>query len=254
MEGVRMEMLQAILRAQGGSESDEEEEEEDSEAMQAEEAGSEKAAAPKDADGEVPVSTASDNKAFLKSRLRFETDEHGDERCIDEEGNGVMMGWENPIMQETARLLCEGHQGMEAEGEERDYAVLNVGFGLGLIDTELQRYKPTRHVIIEPHPDVLAHARSKGWYDKPGVEFFAGTWREYIAAFYAGDQLAEFDAIYVSVFLVTRLYRPSHNCLTTRSLCSSILSPSTTQIYTPSSKSSRILSAMKHPASPSSTV
>lgn len=159
-------------------------------------------------------STASDNKAFLKSRLRFEVGSNGEERCVDEEGNGVMMGWELPIMQETARLLCEGRDRMEEaddvdrpaaeEAEEGDgvgtdgFSVLNVGFGLGLVDSELQKYKPKRHVIIEPHPDVLAHARRKGWYEKEGVQFFEGTWDQYMVALENGEVVAEFDAIYVS--------------------------------------------------------
>jgi len=189
-----MEMLQAILAAQ------EDDIEEDDESEDEVDEHSKPEAKPSSKDANVKeqppkeVSTASDNKAFLKSRLRYEQDENGEERCIDEEGNGVMMGWELPIMQETARLLA---QDRDVTDTEADFIVLNVGFGLGLVDAELQRYKPTRHVIIEPHPDVLAHARAKGWYDIPGIEFFEGTWREYLAAFEAGEQSAEFDAIYV---------------------------------------------------------
>lgn len=44
------------------------------------------------------MSTAASNKAFLASRLRFEVDSHGQEICVDAEGNGVMMGWERGIM------------------------------------------------------------------------------------------------------------------------------------------------------------
>lgn len=203
MEGVRMVLVQAILAAQPEGDDEDEDEQptnnkEDEE--QAEEIISKK---PKlthedpsiSQDPSKEVSTSSDNKAFLRSRLRYEKDENGEERCIDEEGNGVMMGWELPIMTETARLLAQARGINDTDSE---FAVLNVGFGLGLVDAELQRYKPTRHVIIEPHPDVLAHARSNGWYDIPGVEFFEGTWREYLAAFEAGEQLAEFDALYVS--------------------------------------------------------
>lgn len=197
-----MEMLQAILAARtDDNEGDDESEDEHDEDYEKEAKDSSK-----DTSDEVhfpkKISTASDNKAFLKSRLRYEQDENDEERCIDEEGNGVMMGWELPIMQETARLLAQDRDITDAE---TDFTVLNVGFGLGLVDAELQRYKPTRHVIIEPHPDVLAHARLKGWYDMPGVEFFEGTWQEYLAAFEAGEQLAEFDAIYVRSFFTGAL-------------------------------------------------
>ena len=170
MEGVRAEMLKSVLEAQADRDEDDDEAEADTAMMS--------------------TSSAQDNTAFLKTHLRFEGSE-GAQRCVDDEGNGVMMGWELPIMRETARLLCAGREG---DG----LSVLNVGFGLGLIDDELQRYKPARHVIIEPHPDVLAFAKSKGWYERPGVEIYEGTWQDYIRAFEAGEQAGEFDAIYVS--------------------------------------------------------
>ena len=33
--------------------------------------------------------------------------------------------------------------------------MLNVGFGLGLVDTAIQSNHPRSHTIIEAHPDVL---------------------------------------------------------------------------------------------------
>lgn len=33
--------------------------------------------------------------------------------------------------------------------------VLNVGFGLGLVDRAIQSNQPRSHTIIEAHPDVL---------------------------------------------------------------------------------------------------
>lgn len=57
---------------------------------------------------------------------------------------------------------------------------LTASFLAWQIDTYLQEYKPTTHLIIEPHPDVLAHARETGWFDKPGVRFYPGTWQAYL--------------------------------------------------------------------------
>ncbi len=42
-------------------------------------------------------------------------------------GEAVMMGWEKPLMIKHAELIC-------AKGGD----VLNVGFGLGLVDTAIQ--------------------------------------------------------------------------------------------------------------------
>ena len=211
MEGVRSELLKAVLDASASNEDDEDDEDEDDD-MQEDDGASEdhgkvdaETILP-DASGSSekvaePKSTASDNIAFLASRLTFETHpETGEERCLDSEGNGVMMGWEAPIMVETARLLCSSSNSSIAEDDDEDgFSVLNVGFGLGIVDSELQKYgKPKRHIIIEPHRDVLEHARKKGWYEKPGVEIYEGTWQDYMVAFHAGEQRAEFDAIYVS--------------------------------------------------------
>lgn len=74
-------------------------------------------------------------------------------------------------------------------------------FGFLQIDSYLQEYKPTTHLIIEPHPDVLAHARSKGWYDKPNVRFFEGTWQQYLAALASeAEPYLAFDAIYFDTY------------------------------------------------------
>ena len=41
--------------------------------------------------------------------------------------------------------------------------VLNIGHGLGLVDAAIRSYSPRKHVICEPHPDVLARMRETGW-------------------------------------------------------------------------------------------
>ena len=69
--------------------------------------------------------SAGSNEVFLGSELTYLTDENGQERVVDEDGNGVMMGWETELMVETARLLC-------ADREE-GLAVLNIGLGLGIV-------------------------------------------------------------------------------------------------------------------------
>ena len=55
------------------------------------------------------------------------------------------------------------------------------------------------HVIIEPHPDVLARMRQKGWYDKENVLILEGKWQEFVES----DTLlgiGGFDAIYTDTF------------------------------------------------------
>ena len=86
-------------------------------------------------DGTEPV-----NKEYLSSALHY-----SDDRLLDSENNAVMMGWETPIMEKSAALMCP------CEGRD----VINIGFGLGIIDTFLQKYHPRTHTIVEAHPDGL---------------------------------------------------------------------------------------------------
>ncbi|KAI0663606.1 S-adenosyl-L-methionine-dependent methyltransferase [Cubamyces menziesii] len=143
---------------------------------------------------------AGSTDAFLSTKLEYTKDEHGQEICLvkvaDQEEVGVMMGWERGIMQETVHKLCSDHANLN-EGLK----ILNVGFGLGIIDSLFQNLstKPSLHVIIEPHPDVLKHMREQGWHDKPGVKILEGKWQDFIES----DELLSvggFDVIYTDTF------------------------------------------------------
>ena len=80
------------------------------------------------------------NKEYLSSALHYSED-----RLLDSDNNAVMMGWETPIMEKSAAIMCP------TEGRD----VINIGFGLGIIDTFLQKYHPHSHTIVEAHPDGL---------------------------------------------------------------------------------------------------
>ncbi|KAF8324473.1 arginine methyl transferase [Cantharellus anzutake] len=143
-------------------------------------------------------SSAGSPSKFLASRLRFTKDNNGQEICLaslnGSEEVGVMMGWESVL--ETVKEL---YRGLETDGSIH---VLNIGFGLGIIDTIFQTYNsspPTKHFIIEPHPDVLAHMRENGWYEKPGVKILEGKWQDFTESeeLYA---VGGFDIIYTDTF------------------------------------------------------
>lgn len=96
------------------------------------------------------------------------------------------------IMRHSAKALCEG----QPEG----FSVLNIGFGLGIIDEFFQQYSPGRHVIIEPHPDALTFMKENGWYERPGVEVFEGTWEKFMLDPEHAATLGCFDAIYFDTY------------------------------------------------------
>ncbi|KAF5385873.1 hypothetical protein D9615_002229 [Tricholomella constricta] len=147
---------------------------------------------------ETDSSATGSTDAFLSSKLAYSKDSFGQDICLLRVGGeevGVMMGWEQGIMEDTVQRLCKGHPNAQK------LKVLNVGFGLGIIDSLFQslHVRPTEHVIIEPHPDVLQHMKERGWYEKPGVKILEGKWQDFVAS----DSVlgvGGFDVIYTDTF------------------------------------------------------
>lgn len=119
------------------------------------------------------------NEAYLNQKLHYD-----DNKLMDENNDAIMMMWEAPLMVEHAKVMCP-KEGLN---------VINVGFGLGLIDTELQKYNPKNHYIIEAHPDVYAHMLELGWDKKPGVKILFGRWQ---------GMISKLDILFDGVFFDT---------------------------------------------------
>lgn len=104
---------------------------------------------------------------------------------LDNDDDAVMMEWERPLMEAHASFLAgnalnassnsneEG--GSDVKGGKR---VLNIGFGLGIIDTAMQSYNPSLHVIIEAHPTVYNKMIVDGWDKKKNVRICFGRWQD----------------------------------------------------------------------------
>ncbi|OJJ85111.1 protein-arginine N5-methyltransferase [Aspergillus glaucus CBS 516.65] len=123
------------------------------------------------------------NTNYLNSNLTFQND-----RLLDASQNGVMMAWESDIMSRSAKNLLP----------TPNLRVLNIGHGMGIIDTFFQEQSPSSHHIIEAHPDVLAEMKRKGWHEKPGVTIHEGKWSEVLPAL--AQEGVTFDAIYYDTF------------------------------------------------------
>lgn len=154
-EGVRAEMLRAVIESASRGEEDDDGDGSSS-AMAVD-------AAPESSASAQKLSTASDNATFLSSRLHFTTDSRGQAVALDAEGNGVMMNWEDGIMRRTVEAFAreggwESRKGRqrgelvkeEDEGAREPLKVLNVGFGLGIAS----RCPPP------PHPGVRRLTRA----------------------------------------------------------------------------------------------
>ncbi|KAF2477749.1 arginine N-methyltransferas-like protein [Lindgomyces ingoldianus] len=123
------------------------------------------------------------NPNYLSSILTFDRN-----RILDRSDNGVMMEWETTLMRRSAELLLPS----------ASLRVLNVGHGMGIIDSIFQDNSPSSHHIIEAHPDILKRIKEHGWYDKPGVVVHEGRWQDVLPGLVEKGEL--FDAIYFDTF------------------------------------------------------
>lgn len=119
------------------------------------------------------------SKPYIQQILTYTEDG----RLMDETGQAVMMEWERPIMEQAAEVITRNGG-----------RVLNVGFGMGIIDTEIEKYPITEHWIIEPHLDVYTKMLNDGWHLKPHVTILYGDWQFYM------KYLPEFDGIYIDTW------------------------------------------------------
>ena len=124
------------------------------------------------------AATASESAEYLARSIRYEGDV-----LFDEAEDAVMMEWETPLMRAHADQLCAGR------GD-----VLNVGFGMGIIDGLIAERSPRSHTIIEAHPGVLARIRRDGWFERSGVRVLSGRWQDVLPVLLAEG--TRFDGIF----------------------------------------------------------
>ena len=134
-----------------------------------------------------PEDPAGDQKTYLETPLEYA----GDSLITKSQKDGVMMSWETELM----RLGCES---LFSSAEE-EQVILNIGFGLGLMDTMIQNKNPHKHYICEAHPDVLKKLRQDGWYDKPNVVVLEGRWQEKLSELLSSGGVY-FDGVYYDTF------------------------------------------------------
>ncbi|KAK4205226.1 putative arginine N-methyltransferase [Triangularia verruculosa] len=214
--GVRAEMLFGVLEGYEELESGDEDEEEDAhqEAEESEmvvvgEDGEDGEEAPELVD--VPTNGAEEttpgfvppqndavdvnSEAYLRSKLTY-----SDGKLVDDDGNGVMMAWETDIMRQSVDALLPG----KLPGKR----ILNIGFGMGIIDTMFAETKPAKHHIVEAHLEVLEHISSPGSKFGPSWEASApepgaykihqGKWQEVCVKLLQEGNV--YDAIYFDTF------------------------------------------------------
>ncbi|KAI0974321.1 arginine N-methyltransferase 2 [Xylaria arbuscula] len=204
--GMRAELLFGLLDGYEVLESDAEDEDEDvDDAGEAEAADEDQEDAPEDVilesdpdrafappQSEGTVTSA----AYLRADLTY-----SDGKLVDDEKNGVMMAWETSIMRSSADALLPGLPAGKR--------ILNIGFGMGIIDTMFRETRPSRHHIVEAHPEVLRHVESspdctfgKDWEasgpSEGAYKIHPGKWQEVVPRLLEQGEL--YDAIYFDTF------------------------------------------------------
>jgi len=86
-------------------------------------------------------------KDYINSKVVYTNDE-----LISSNGYSIMSKYEDKIMKESAKVLCQNGG-----------SVLNVGFGMGIIDSYIRDLNPSKHTIVEIHPDVVNKAKEMGF-------------------------------------------------------------------------------------------
>ncbi len=89
---------------------------------------------------------------------------------------------ESELMKETADVLCSNSG-----------SVLNIGFGLGIIDTYIRNHNPKEHHIIEAHPQVCEKAKQMGF------DTYCGKWEDIVDSFIKEGK--KFDSIYFDTYV-----------------------------------------------------
>ncbi|KAI1486306.1 S-adenosyl-L-methionine-dependent methyltransferase [Biscogniauxia mediterranea] len=136
------------------------------------------------------------SEAYLRSDLTY-----SDGKLVDSSLNGVMMAWETSIMRASVAALLPDL----APGRR----ILNIGFGMGIIDSMFAETRPSRHHIVEAHPAVLEHINNapeckfgKAWEasgpSEGAYKVHAGKWQDVMPKLL--EQGETFDAIYFDTF------------------------------------------------------
>ncbi len=151
-------------------------------------------------EGTIETSTSTSNpdvtsETYLSSTLTFTPS-----ALLDSSSNGIMMSWESAIMRRSVDLLLPPpHSGKR---------ILNIGFGMGIIDRMFRDTKPLSHHIVEAHPGVIARLADpesgfgRAWEEAAPVggryKIHAGKWQDVVPKLLEDGEV--FDAIYFDTF------------------------------------------------------
>jgi protein arginine N-methyltransferase 2 len=220
--GVRAEMLFGLMGSyeELSSGPDEEDEEEQDEQVNTGETAS-VTGKQKDTEAGQGVGAQGDVASTHKGEDDVNSDQYlqstltlTDSKLVDSDNNGVMMAWETDIMRCSVDALLQVPPTTSADAATHDAPflatgkrVLNIGFGMGIIDTMFAKTRPSRHHIIEAHPTVLTSIATSSTFGPSWEEaapssgankVYAGRWQDVVPVLLSDGEI--YDAIYFDTF------------------------------------------------------
>ncbi|KAI5964185.1 RMT2 [Candida pseudojiufengensis] len=132
-------------------------------------------------------------KSYLHTKLEYSNNA----LLTKDRKDGVMMSWETDIMKLGSDTLFKGSF-VEPEQKDFEINILNIGFGMGIIDKFIQESSPTNHYICEAHPDVIKKMKDDGWYNKKNVIILEGRWQDKLPELLSKNIF--FNGIYYDTF------------------------------------------------------
>lgn len=107
--------------------------------------------------------------------------------AFDKDHIHIMSDSETQIMKRSAEIVA--YSGGK---------ILNIGFGMGIIDGFIRDLKPKSHDIIEAHPGIVQYAHDLGFSETAQIHH--GDWRDVIEEF--KEQGIKFDGIYFDTIIL----------------------------------------------------
>ena len=128
---------------------------------------------------------------YLKRTVKYEGN-----TLFDDENDAVMMEWERPLMEAHASIITDTMD-PSTTTITKTKTVLNVGFGMGIVDNYLQsKSNVAAHYICEAHPDVYRKMIADGWDKKPNVTILFGRWQDVLT----NDMNVKFDGVFFDTY------------------------------------------------------
>jgi|TARA_B110000977_G_scaffold188182_1_gene256120 protein arginine N-methyltransferase 2 len=100
--------------------------------------------------------------------------------------HAVMHEWERPIMELDAKFITQ-----------KGGRILNIGHGMGIIDSYIKASNPEHHTIVEIHPQIVERAKTQGYKD-----VWEGDWVDFIKE--CNLKNVKYDGIYFDTYCFER--------------------------------------------------